>query len=205
MIFQGLTGNDLSLDGAVRLFSEEGEGSQPTIQVPVPGGDTEADEPDPNDALAAEFTAFRKPVKDIAIIGSRNIPLPHQNLIEALSFMLIKDGNRIVTSGGSSGTNAACIRGAKRSDAKQLKVILPQTLEQQPSDVQNELIGISDIVEHPEWEKLSLGDASRLCNREVIDHCQQLVIVLFHDSNTLKQAIEYAEDNHKIVTTFYLD
>lgn len=204
MIFTGLSSQDATLDGAIRLFSEDSD-SSPVIQVPTPTEDPKADEPDPHDSLAAEFSAFRQPVKDIAIIGSRNIPLPHQNLIEALSFMLIKDGNRIVTSGGSSGTNAACIRGAKRADASKLKVILPQTLGQQPSDVQNELIGIGDIVEHPEWEKLALSDASRLCNREVIDHCQQLVIILFHDSNTLKQSIEYAEDNNKIVTTFYLD
>jgi len=164
-----------------------------------------ADEPDPDDHLAAEFTAFRQPIKHIAIIGSRNIPLPHQNLIEALAFMLVKEGNTLITSGGTSGTNAAVIRGASRADATKLKVVLPQKIEQQPSDVQNMLIGLPTIVEHPEWAMMPLADASRLCNREIIDDCQQLIMFLFHDSGTLKQAVDYAEEQHKMVTNFFLD
>ncbi len=167
--------------------------------------DGNADEADPNDELAAEFSAFRQPIKDIAIIGSRNVPLPHQDLIEALAFMLVKDGNNIITSGGSSGTNAATIRGAMRADPSKLKVILPQSIEQQPSDVQDQLIGIPNIIEHQDWAKMTLSDASRLCNREIIDQCQQLVITLFHDSHTLQKAIEYAGEQHKIVTPLFLD
>ena len=48
-----------------------------------------------------------------------------------------------------SGTNAAAIRGAMKSNPDKLKVILPQTIGQQPSDVQNQLIGVPNIVEHP--------------------------------------------------------
>lgn len=164
-----------------------------------------ADDPDPEDSLAAEFSAFRQPIKNIGLIGSRNIPLPHQNLIEALAFMLVKDDNTVITSGGSSGTNAATIRGAMRANPEKLKVILPQTIGKQPSDVQNQLIGIPNIIEHPEWNNMALADASRLCNREIIDQCQQIIVVLFHDSHTLLQAVEYAEETHKIVTKFYLD
>jgi hypothetical protein len=188
------------------LTAASGSGDQPMIQVPT--GATvasNADEPDPEDKLAAEFSAFRQPMRDVAILGSRNIPLPHQNLIEALAFMLVKEGNTLVTSGGPHGTNAAAIRGAMRADAQKLKVVLPQTIGRQPAEVQDQLIGVPTIIEHPEWEKLTLADASRLCNREVIDACQQLIIVLFHDSNTLHTAIEYAEENHKMVTKFYLD
>jgi hypothetical protein len=163
------------------------------------------DNPDPHDQLAAELMALRQPAKTIAIIGSRNIPLPHQNLIEAIAFTLAKDGNTIVTSGGSSGTNAASIRGALRASADRLQVILPQTLAHQPSDVQDQLIGVTRLVEHPEWQMMKLADASRLCNREIVDNCQQLIIFLNHDSRTLHAAIEYAEDTHKIVTAFYLD
>jgi len=164
-----------------------------------------ADDPDPQDHLAAEFSAFRQPVKNIAIIGSRNIPLPHQNLIEALAFMLVKDNNTIITSGGASGTNAATIRGAMRSNPEKLRVILPQTIGKQPPEVQDQLIGIPHIQEHPEWNMMPLADASRLCNREIVDQCQQIVIILFHDSHTLLQTVEYAEETHKIVTRFYLD
>ena len=167
--------------------------------------DESADDADPKDQLAAEFSAFRQPVKNIAIIGSRNIPLPHQDLIEALAFMLVKNGNTLITSGGSSGTNAATIRGAMRADPKKLKVILPQSIGQQPSDVQDQLIGVPTIVEHADWAMMTLADASWLCNREIVDDCQQLVLTLFHDSGTLLRTIEYAEEQHKIVTAFYLD
>lgn len=189
----------------IRAMADDG-GSAPAIKVPIPMSETlGADEPDPEDSLAAEFSAFRQPMRDVAIIGSRNIPLPHQNLIEGLAFTLVKEGNTIITSGGAHGTNAAAIRGAKRANPEKLKVVLPQTIGRQPAEVQDELIGIPNIIEHAEWEKMTLADASRLCNREVIDTCQQLVIILFHDSNTLQQAIDYAEENHKMVTTFYLD
>jgi DNA recombination-mediator protein A len=179
---------------------------QHTISVPFPASVTEdPDIPDPNDQLAAELMALRNPAKAVAIIGSRNIPLPHQNLIEAIAYTLAKEGNTIVTSGGSSGTNAASIRGALRANADKLKVILPQTLTQQPSDVQDQLIGVNHLHEHPEWQMMTLADASRLCNREIVDACQQLIIFLNHDSHTLQTALEYAEENHKIVTRFYLD
>jgi hypothetical protein len=179
------------------------------VAVPtVPVGGIAAgklDSADPNDQLAAEFTALRQPAKNIAIIGSRNIPLPHQNLIEAIAYTLVKDGNTVITSGGSSGANAAAIRGALRGNAQKLTVILPQTIGHQPSDVQDELIGIPHIEEHPEWAMMPLADASRLCNRAIVDACEQLIIFLFHDSATQHSAIEYAEENNKIVTRFYLD
>lgn len=171
----------------------------------VQNRDEGADDPDPEDQLAAEFSAFRQPVKNIAIIGSRNIPLPHQNLIEALAYMLVKDGNTLITSGGSSGANAATIRGAMRANPDKLKVMLPQTIGQQPPDVQNQLIGVPNIIEHPDWAMMTLADASWLCNREIVDACQQLILTLFHDSHTLLKTIEYAEEQHKIVTTFFLD
>jgi hypothetical protein len=189
------------------IVSVSGEHTpQEGIRVPFPTALTEdPDIPDPHDQLAAELSALRQPAKEIAIIGSRNIPLPHQNLIEAIAYTLTKDGNTVITSGGASGTNAASIRGALRGNAQRLKVILPQTLGQQPSDVQDQLIGVPLIIEHPEWQMMKLADASRLCNREIVDACQQLIIFLNHDSSTLRTAIEYAEDNHKIVTAFYLD
>ncbi len=185
-------------------FSEDDDGNTITMGSGTALNEG-ADDPDPEDHLAAEFNAFRQPIKNIALIGSRNIPLPHQDLIEALAFMLVKDNNTVITSGGSSGTNAATIRGAMRANPQKLKVVLPQTIGKQPSDVQDQLIGIPNIIEHNEWNNMSLADASRLCNREIIDDCQQIIVVLFHDSETLLQAVDYAEETHKIVTKFYLD
>jgi hypothetical protein len=176
-----------------------------TIVVPIPGSDVDQDTPDPHDELAAELSMLQQKSKAIAIIGSRNIPLPHQQLIEMLAFSLTHEGNRVITSGGSSGTNAAAIRGAMKGNPDLLKVILPQTIGQQPSDVQDQLIGVPHIVEHPEWSMMKLADASRLCNREIIDESQQLIILLSHDSPTLHTAIDYANENHKLVTSLYLD
>ena len=193
----------VTLPTATELPEKGGTFAVPTM--PVTHTEGKLDSADPNDQLAAEFTALRQPAKNIAIIGSRNIPLPHQNLIEAIAYTLVKDGNTVITSGGSSGANAAAIRGGIRGNAQKLKVILPQTIGHQPSDVQDELIGIPNIEEHPEWAMMPLADASRLCNRAIVDACEQLIIFLFHDSATQHSAIEYAEENNKIVTRFYLD
>lgn len=192
------------LKDIVNFFDDEK--SEKTILVPLPSADEiDQDNPDPHDELAAELTLLQQKSKSIAIIGSRNIPLPHQQLVEMLAFSLTHEGNRVITSGGSSGTNAATIRGAMRGNPDLLKVILPQTIGQQPSDVQDQLIGIPHITEHPEWSMMKLADASRLCNREIVDDCQQLIILLSHDSPTLHTAIEYADENHKLVTRLYLD
>ncbi len=179
--------------------------SQPSIMVPV--GDLDKVEHDPNDVdtLAQELATIRQSAKKIAIIGSRNLTITHQQIIETLTTSLVMQGNTIITSGGSSGTNAAAIRGALKANPDKLKIILPQTIGQQPSDVQDQLIGVPNIVEHPDRAMMTLADASRICNREIISQCQQLICFLSHSSNTLHKAVEFAEESHKVVTVFYLD
>lgn len=174
--------------------------------IMVPSGDlTEDDLPSTHDQLAQELATIQKTSKKVAIIGSRNLPITHQQIIETLAFALVTQGNTLITSGGSSGTNAAAIRGAMKANPEKLKVILPQTIGQQPSDVQDQLIGLPHIVEHPDRAMMTLADASRICNREIIDECQQLVCFLSHTSGTLHKAVAYAEECHKVVTVFYLD
>ena len=179
--------------------------SQPSIMVPV--GDLDKVEHDPNDVdtLAQELATIRQSAKKIAIIGSRNLTITHQQIIETLTTSLVMQGNTIITSGGSSGTNAAAISGALKANPDKLKIILPQTIGQQPSDVQDQLIGVPNIVEHPDRAMMTLADASRICNREIISQCQQLICFLSHSSNTLHKAVEFAEESHKVVTVFYLD
>ena len=179
---------------------------QPSIQVPIDDMDTVSDK-DANtlDQLSQELATIKQSAKRIAIIGSRNLPITHQQLIETLATALVRQGNVIITSGGSSGTNAAAIRGAMKANPDKLKVILPQTIGQQPSDVQDQLIGVPNIIEHPDRAMMTLADASRICNREIIDDCQQLICFLSHTSGTLYKAIEHAEESHKVVTAFYLD
>ena len=82
--------------------------------IMVPTGDfaelgDNADAPDTEDQLAHELATIQKSEKRIAIIGSRNLAITHQQVIETLAFALASQGNTIITSGGSSGTNSASI------------------------------------------------------------------------------------------------
>lgn len=179
---------------------------QSSIMVPLDDLDTVADNsPDAVDELAMELATIKQSAKNIAVIGSRNLAITHQQIIEILTTALVQSGNSIITSGGSSGTNAAAIRGAMKANPDKLKVILPQTIGQQPSDVQDQLIGVPNIIEHPDRAMMTLADASRVCNREIIDNCNQLICFLSHTSKTLHNAVEYAEETHKVITVFYLD
>jgi len=188
------------------MSENEKENQQSSIMVPLDDLDKISDE-DINkvDTLAQELATIRQSAKRIAIIGSRNLTITHQQIIETLTTSLVMQGNTIITSGGSSGTNAAAIRGAMKANPDKLKVILPQTIGQQPSDVQDQLIGVPNIIEHPDRAMMTLADASRICNREIINECQQLICFLSHTSNTLHKAVDFAEESHKVVTVFYLD
>ena len=191
----------------IKLFDgNDSERTQGSIMVPLDDLDSVSnDSPDTVDELAMELATIQQSAKKIAVIGSRNLAITHQQIIEVLSYALVIQGNTIITSGGSSGSNAATIRGAMKANPDKLRVILPQTIGQQPSDVQDQLIGVPNIIEHPDRSMMTLADASRICNREIIDECQQLICFLSHTSNTLHKAIQYAEDSHKVVTAFYLD
>ena len=186
---------------------DENKEKQSSIVVPIDEDvDTgSSNSPDTVDELAMELATIQQSAKRIAIIGSRNLPITHQQMIETLSTALVMQGNTIITSGGSSGTNAAAIRGAMKANPDKLRVILPQTIGQQPSDVQNQLIGVPNIIEHPDRAMMTLADASRVCNREIIDDCNQLICFLSHTSKTLHNAVQYAEEGHKVITVFYLD
>ena len=180
------------------------EKEQPIVVVPIEGLSKD-DTPDTADDLAHELATIQQSSKKIAIIGSRNLPITHQQVIETIAFALANAGNTIITSGGSCGTNAAAIRGAMKANPQNLVVILPQTIGQQPSDVQDQLIGVPNITEHADRAMMTLADASRICNREIIDESQQILCFLSHTSGTLYKAVAYAEESHKVVTTFYLD
>ena len=80
------------------------------------------------DALAQELLLIQQSgPRRVAIIGSRNLPLTHQQLVEMLAYALVLSGNQVVTSGGANGTNMAAIRGAQRANPDRLEIILPQT------------------------------------------------------------------------------
>jgi hypothetical protein len=142
--------------------------------------------------------------KRIAVLGSRHVPITHQNLIEMMVFAMVAEGNRVITS-GSTGTNFAAIRGGMRADPNLLTVILPQSLDKQPYESREQLEQVIHLVEHPENDSLSLAEASALCNQEIISRCQQLISFAFHDSYTVLQTCRDAEEQRKVVTLFYFD
>ncbi len=157
------------------------------------------------DELAQELATIQQTgSKRIALLGSRHVPITHQHLIEMMSYALVLAGNRIVTS-GATGTNAAAIRGAMRADPNMLTVILPQSLDRQSAESRKQIAKVMHLVENPANDKLSLAEASSLCNKEIISRCQQLICFAFHDSRTLLQTCREAEEQRKVVTLFYFD
>ena len=178
-------------DMEIILSSDENkEDVQKSIVVPIDDDlDTvKSDTPNTVDELAMELATIKQSAKKI------NLPITHQQMIETLATALVMQDNTIITSGGSSGTNAAAIRGAMKANPDKLCVILPQTISQQPSDVQNQLIGVPNIIEHLDRAMMTLADASRICNREIIDECNQLI------SSTQKSATKLLQCS--ILTNF---
>lgn len=157
------------------------------------------------DTLAQELATIQQTgSKKIALLGSRHVPITHQHLIEMMSYALVLSGNRLITS-GATGTNSAAIRGAIRADRDLLTVILPQSLARQPRESQEQLQNVMHLVESPNNDALSLGEASALCNQEIVSRCQQLICFAFHESSTLLQTCHEAEEQRKVVTLFYFD
>ena len=121
-----------------------------------------------------------------------------------MAYALVLSGNQIITS-GATGTNSAVIKGATRADSNMLTVILPQSLDLQPRESRDQLEQVMHLVENSANNHLSLAEASALCNREIISRCQQLICFAFHDSHTLLQTCNEAEEQNRLVTLFYFD
>ena len=157
------------------------------------------------DVFLQELAAIQQSgSKRVAILGSRHVHITHQKLIELMTYALVMGGNTILTS-GATGTNSAAIRGAIQADPNLLTVILPQSLEKQPQESRDQLEQVMHLVENATNDSLSLAEASALCNQEIISRCQQLICFAFHDSHTLLQTCQDAEEQRKIVTLFYFD
>ncbi|MBE9040838.1 DNA recombination-mediator protein A [Oscillatoriales cyanobacterium LEGE 11467] len=161
--------------------------------------------PDKVDVFLQELATIQQSgSKRIALLGSRHVPITHQNLIEVMSYALVLGGNRLITS-GAIGTNLAAIRGAMRADPNLLTVILPQSLDRQPQESRTALDKVMNLVENHENNSLSLAEASAACNLEIVSRCQQLICFAFHDSHTLLQTCRDAEEQRRVVTLFYFD
>ena len=107
------------------------------------------------------------------ILGTRHCSYLHQQIIELLSYALVLSGNHVYTS-GAAGTNAAAIRGALRANSTELlTVILPQSRSKQTEDCQELIAEVTQVVQMPENDALSLDVASKRCNRRLVKETEQ--------------------------------
>jgi len=140
----------------------------------------------------------------IAILGSRHVPVVSIHLVELVARSLAQEGHSLITS-GAQGVNAAVIRGVLDVDPGRLTVLLPQSLDRQPSESRAQLDQVLHLVEKPEHDELPLPMASSLCNQEIISRCDQLICYAFHDSETLLSSCRTAEDMGKVVSLLFFD
>ncbi len=140
----------------------------------------------------------------IAILGSRHVPVVSVHLVELVARSLAQEGHSLVTS-GAQGVNAAVIRSVLEVDPARLTVLLPQSLDRQPTESREQLDRVLHLVEKPENDELPLPMASSLCNQEIISRCDQLICYAFHDSETLLASCRTAEDMGKVVSVMFFD
>ena len=76
----------------VKLMSSEDDAKEKQNSIVVPFDDMDtvsSDSPDTVDELAMELATIQQSAKRIAIIGSRNLPITHQQMIETLTTALV--------------------------------------------------------------------------------------------------------------------
>lgn len=94
------------------------------------------------DTVLQELSAIQQDgPRNVAILGTRHTSYLHQQIIELLTYANVLVGNHVFTS-GAGGTNAAVIRGALRAERPDLlTVVLPQSLQKQPKETQEQVSG----------------------------------------------------------------
>jgi hypothetical protein len=157
------------------------------------------------DTLAQELAMLQdRGKRRIAILGSRHVPVVAIHLVELVARSLAQEGHNLITS-GAQGVNSAVIRSVLDVDPARLTVLLPQSLDRQPSESRDQLEKVLHLVEKPEHDELPLPMASSLCNQEIIIRCDQLICYAFHDSETLLSSCRTAEDMGKVVSLMFFD
>ena len=84
-------------------------------------------------------------------------------------------------------------------------MVLPQSITKQPPESQELLKQVTNIIEMPVNDDMSLLEASTLCNADIVSRVQQVICFAFHDSKLLLETCREAKQLRKIVTLFYLD
>eukprot|EP00571_Detonula_confervacea_P002732 CAMPEP_0172326510 /NCGR_PEP_ID=MMETSP1058-20130122/56760_1 /TAXON_ID=83371 /ORGANISM="Detonula confervacea, Strain CCMP 353" /LENGTH=258 /DNA_ID=CAMNT_0013043309 /DNA_START=165 /DNA_END=941 /DNA_ORIENTATION=+ len=143
--------------------------------------------------------------KKYCILGTRHCSFLHQQVVEMLAYALVLSGNNLYTS-GSSGTNAAAIRGALRAFQPQLlTVVLPQSMSKQTPESQELLQDVTNVVTMPQNDAMPLDVASRICNSHLLSQTDHLISFAFHESKTVLEAAQEAQKLDMLVTLLYLD
>ena len=138
---------------------------------------------------------------------TRSLDLPALDRIDTLAqeLALLQDrGKRRIAILGSRHVPVVSVH-VLDVDPARLTVLLPQSLDRQPSESREQLERVLNLVEKPEHDELPLPMASSLCNQEIISRCDQLICYAFHDSETLLASCRIAEDMGKVVSLMFFD
>lgn len=139
------------------------------------------------------------------LLGTRHCSFLHQTIIELLAYALVLSGNHVYTS-GAVGTHAAAIKGALRAERPDLlTVVLPQSMDKQPPEIQDLLKDVTDLITMPQNDEMSLEMSSRICNSYLLSQTDQLISFAFHDSTTVNEATKEAKKLDMLVTALFLD
>ena len=84
-------------------------------------------------------------------------------------------------------------------------MVLPQSMSRQPRESQELLKKVTDVIEMPQNDNMSLDVASRICNSYLLSQTDQLISFAFHESSTVIEATKEAKKLDMLVTTLYLD
>mmetsp|Transcript_11372 Transcript_11372/g.34180 ORF Transcript_11372/g.34180 Transcript_11372/m.34180 type:complete len:333 (+) Transcript_11372:151-1149(+) len=195
--------------GKLPPYPEDVISSGPTAETTTAVKDREEDgdvlKSSDLDYLAELIAMQQETPKDIGFFGTRNMGYMHQQLIEVLSYAMVLTGNHIYTS-GATGTNAAVIRGALKADRPDLlTVVLPQSLSMQPEESRDLLKEVKNVISKPEADHLTLQEASRICNKDIVSRVKQIICFAFHDSSLLLETCKDASEARRLVALFYLD
>lgn len=157
-------------------------------------------------AILQELAAIQQQgPRKYCILGTRHCSYLHQQIIELLSYALVLSENHVYTS-GAGGTNAAAIRGALRASRPDLlTVVLPQSLDKQPDEIQELLLDVTELITMPQNNEMGLDVASRLCNSKLLSETDQLIAFAFHESTTVIEATKEAKKLDMLVTMLFLD
>ena len=84
-------------------------------------------------------------------------------------------------------------------------MILPQSRSKQTEDCQELIAEVTQVVQMPENDALSLDVASKRCNRRLVKETEHLIAFAYHDSKTVVRTTVEAKEMDKLVTVMYLD